>query len=72
MAAVYHDFSLRSAQWELKEKNMREETTLLKNDRDDSRLQLKRTEEILAASADSGVQAEQFIKLGVYTAICNL
>ena len=51
---------------------MREETTLLKNDRDDSRLQLKRTEEILAASADSGVQAEQFIKLGVYTAICNL
>ena len=64
MAAVYHDFSLRSTQWEAKEKHLRDESSLIKSDRDDSKLQLKRTEEILVATADSGVQAEQFIKLG--------
>ena len=66
MASVYHDFSLRSDTWESKEKHMKEENTLLKNNLDDCKLSLKRTEEILESTADSGVAAEQFVKLGEY------
>ena len=64
MASVYHDFSLRSDGWDHKENNMKEENTLLKNDLDDCKLSLKRTEEILESTADSGVAAEQYVKLG--------
>ena len=64
LAAVYHDFTIRSTAWEHKEKNFKEEAVLLKNDSDDCKLSLRRTEEILEASGDAGVAAEQFVKLG--------
>ena len=64
MAAVYQDFSLRLSQWESKESRLKEENALLVVDRDDSKLQLKRTLEILDATADSGTAAQELVKLG--------
>ena len=64
MAAVYQDFSLRLSQWESKEKRLKEEKELLVVDRDDNKLQLRRTLEILDATADSGTAAQELVKLG--------
>lgn len=64
MAAVYHDFSLRMSQWEGKEKLLMEQSHLLTVEKDDLKLQLKRTQELLEASADSGATGEQLVRLG--------
>ena len=64
MAAVYQDFSLRLSQWETKESRLKEDNNLLVVDRDDNKLQLRRTLEILDATADSGATAQELVKLG--------
>jgi septal ring factor EnvC (AmiA/AmiB activator) len=64
MATVYYDFSIQTTEWSKKEKNNKDETVLLRNEKDDLKLQLKRTQEILEASTDSGQAAEQLVKLG--------
>ena len=64
MSAVYHDFSLRLTQWESKEKHLKNENNMLKADSDDSKLQLKRIQEVLDTGDDVDAINLQLVRLG--------
>ena len=64
MSAVYRDFSLRLTQWESKEKHLKDENNSLRADSDDSKLQLKRIQEVLDAGDDGDAITQQLVRLG--------
>jgi hypothetical protein len=49
LASVYHDYTKKSDSWELKEKNYTQEITSLNNQRDDLKLKLKKTQDLMDA-----------------------
>ena len=71
MSAVYHDFSLRLTQWESKEKHLKDENNSLRADSDDSKLQLKRIQEVLDAGDDGDAITQQLVRLGTVSTHTN-
>ena len=57
MAALYHDFSSRSGAWEKREKEYKEASTALLNERDDLKLKLKRSQELTDHMKNSDPEA---------------